>query len=306
MSFTLSEAELPLKSGVAITLGNFDGVHVGHRMLIEQTQKIAAKENLDFALVTFWPHPRKILPSQITHQPLTTRAQRMSLLKTFGAHNIVEMDFTPELAAFSANDFIELHLLPLGLRHLVVGHDFSMGRGREGNINLLRQIGARNDFKVTQIPPVSVGGEIVSSTKLRDSLKKGEVTTAAKLLGRNYTISGHVGHGEARGRGMGFPTANLENCATLIPGNGVYATFAYAAGKRFGAVTNIGIKPTFNEKNRTVESFLLDADINLYGQEITLEFIAWLREEKRFSSPEALISQIRKDVETAAGVLARA
>lgn len=290
--------------GTGVTIGNFDGVHLGHQALVRRTLEVCAGRGLACVVVTFRPHPRTVITPGRPHAPLSTREERFGLLERLGVRHILEIPFTPELAGLGPEAFVRGWLLPLAPRALVVGHDFSLGKGRSGHPELLQRLGADTGFAVEQVPAVLAEGAPVSSTRLRRLLAEGEVTLAARLLGRPYTVGGTVAHGEGRGRGLGFPTANLEGWATLLPGNGVYATRALCGGRRFDAVTNIGLKPTFGGDRLTVESFLLDAAGDFYGADLRLEFVARLRGEQRFADAGALARQIGADVTLARSVLA--
>lgn len=289
-----------------VTIGNFDGVHRGHQSLLGLAKSIAEDRSLDFALVTFWPHPREVLKGASFHKPLTARSEKMKLLRQYGARNIIEIPFTPEFSQMSAREFIEKHLLPLEMKELVVGHDFSLGRQREGHIERLRELGQMHDFHVTQAPAFAIGGLPVSSTRLRREIETGNVREAARMLGRFHSVSGTVGHGFARGRDLGFPTANLVNPDSLLPGHGVYATFAHLGDRKYEAITNIGVNPTFGNQTTSVETFLLDASGDFYGQPIALEFVDFIRPERRFASAEQLAEQIHADIGDCRKLLAHA
>ena len=289
-----------------VTIGNFDGVHLGHQALVRRTLEVCAAGGLDCVVVTFLPHPRTVLTPERPHAPLSTRAERFALLERLGVRHILELPFTRELAALSPEDFVRGHLLPLKPRELVVGHDFTLGRGRSGHPELLQRLGRHMGFGVEQVGAVLADGAPVSSTRLRKCLAVGDVALARRLLGRPYAVAGEVAHGEGRGRALGFPTANLEGAATLLPGGGVYATRARCGGRRFDAVTNIGTKPTFGGERLTVESFLLDAEGDFYGEDLALEFVGRLRGERRFPDADALSRQIEADVAKARRLLASA
>lgn len=295
----LALEEIPTSSfpkGLCATIGNFDGVHLGHRRLIEMARQSAEKKNLDFAVITFWPHPREIIGRPDAHEALSSRACRRRLLEEAGVPILIELPFTRGFASITARRFIEEHLIPAGLKHLVVGHDFSFGHRREGTIDMLKKLARENSFTVDQLAPVQVGGQTVSSSHLRSLLAEGKVSEAAQLLGRFYALEGIVEHGEARGRQLGFPTANLGSIKTLLPASGVYATIAHIGGKTFRAVSNIGSNPTFNGQRKTVETFLIDASGDFYGQDMRLEFIKRLRDERKFPDAEQLAVQIEKDI----------
>lgn len=292
-------------NGLCATIGNFDGVHLGHRQLIKQALQSALARNLNFAAITFWPHPRTVLADPAAHRPLSSRQRRRELFAEAGVPILIELPFTSSFAAISAPRFIKEYLVPARLRHLVIGHDFNFGHNREGTIEMLEKLGRQNGFGIAQLAPVKESGHIVSSSRLRKLLEAGKVAEAAGLLGYNYAIDGIVEHGEARGRKLGFPTANLGNVETLIPADGVYATIAHLDGKKYGAITNIGMNPTFSGARRTIETFLLDASGDFYGDEMRLEFIQRLRDERKFANPAELSSQIENDVMAAKAISLR-
>jgi len=299
-----SVEELAFLAGVGVTIGNFDGVHLGHQALIRQTMETCRQAGLACVLVTFWPHPRMVVAPHKPHSPLTSREERLRLLQGLGIPHVLELPFDQALADLSPREFIERCLLPMQLRHLVVGYDFTLGKGRSGHADVLRELGLELGFSVTQLSPVIGDDAVVSSTRLRDYISRGDVWQAARLLGRPYSITGPVVHGEGRGSGLGFPTANLLPPETLLPAEGVYATRVYVDGLSHASVTNVGRKPTFDGTALGVESFLLDADMNLYDRQIRLEFVARLRGEQCFASVQELTRQVRKDVAEARGLLA--
>ncbi|MDR2574539.1 MAG: riboflavin biosynthesis protein RibF [Desulfovibrio sp.] len=289
--------------GAGATIGNFDGVHLGHQALIRRTFEICRENSLGCVLVTFTPHPRCVLAPH-KHTPLADRKSRMELLRALGVEKVLELPFTPEMAAMSAEEFTRSVLLPLGLRRLVVGYDFSLGKNRGGSVDVLRGIGVRYGFAVEQLAPVLLDGDIVSSTRLRGMIAQGDVRGAGRLLGRYYGFCGEVTHGDGRGAGLGYPTANMVAPEVLLPGDGVYAALVRHGSRCFKAVTNVGQRPTFGGGAVRVESFLPGVSFNLYGQSISLEFVERLREERRFESVAALTAQIALDVEHADALLA--
>lgn len=289
--------------GLCATIGNFDGLHLGHRALINHAFKEAREKDLDLAIISFWPHPREVLRADKSHVPLVTQVERRKLLESLGVPLLIELPFTPDFAALSASDFIRQYLLPAPLRHLVVGHDFTLGHNREGSIEVLRSLSDQYGFGVTQLQAINAAAMPVSSSRLRSLISEGKVREAAVLLGRHYSMEGKIASGEGRGHTLGFPTANLEDIATLIPGSGIYATIAHVDDRAYGALTNIGNNPTFNGKRQTVETFLLDASGDFYGKRMRLDFIERLRDEQKFESPKALVTQIEKDVAKARQIL---
>jgi len=301
----LSLAELKLTRPACVTIGNFDGVHLGHQFLIRLAQKKATEKRLDLAAVTFWPHPRDVLHGPGSHNPLTDRTRRINYLNVAGVRNILEIPFTPHLASLGAEEFLRAYLSPLNLAELVIGHDFCLGRGREGNAEFLDALAHKYGFNLSQAPQFHLDGTPVSSTLIRQYIRDGKVADAAKLLGRLHTVCGQVAHGYGRGAGLGFPTANMEHPDALLPGNGVYACFAVCDGIKYEAVTNIGKNPTFGNTTLTIEAYLLNADVNLYGRKLCLGFAALLRNERKFASPTELAAQINADVVKAREILAK-
>lgn len=307
MNIAHSIEELSFLENSGLTIGNFDGVHLGHQALIRHTLAVCVSEKLTPVVMTFWPHPRQVVAPRLGHMPLTTREERFTLLEALGVQHVLELPFTPELAAHDANSFVQAFLAPLKLRHLVVGYDFTLGRDRGGHVDTLRRLGEDAGFSVEQLPPVVVDGTVVSSTTLRKLIGEGNVREAARLLGRFHGFSGEVVHGDGRGAGLGFPTANLARPQVVIPTEGVYATLATPAdadGHTWPAVTCIGRKPTFGDNELTVETFLLEGGRDFYGQGMRLDFVEHLRGEKRFDSVDALKEQIAADVDHARRILA--
>lgn len=288
-----------------LTIGNFDGVHRGHQALIGRTLEVCRGAGMRCCVLTFWPHPRAVLGSGQAPPPLTDRTERRRRMLALGVDDVLELEFTPDLACTAPEDFVRQQLMPLNLRALVIGYDFSMGRGRSGHSDVLRQLGRRYGFGVEQLEPVMMDGDIISSSRIRRCVAEGRVADAARLLGCWHSCRGPVIHGEGRGTGLGFPTANLGLPDTLIPAPGVYATLARPEdGDRvWPAVTNIGRKPTFDGTSMTIETFLLDAHADLYGRTLRLDFVERLREERRFESVEALTRQISLDVSRARVIL---
>lgn len=298
-----SPSRRPSRRPVCITIGNFDGVHLGHQALLDQTKKIARTSGLDFLAVTFWPHPGHVLNPTRQTPLLSSRDEKLTLLKSLGAVEILEIPFDRHVASLSPEDFIFHWLLPLNIKHIVIGHDFHFGHDRSGTLDVLKILGMEHDFFVTQTLPFIVDGQPVSSSRIRSEIQLGRMKSAATLLGRPYSLTGTVAHGFARGRELGFPTANILPALELMPPNGVYATRVHHSGKVSPAVTNIGSNPTFNASETTIESHLLDRDENLYHQKIRVEFVEKLREEKKFSSAEELRSQIAIDIANAENIL---
>ncbi len=285
-----------------LTIGSFDGVHRGHQKIIQELTAGAHAENAPAVVLTFFPHPATILRGYDYPFYLTTAEERARLLGELGADIVITHPFDETVAATSARDFmVGLHR-HLNIRHLRVGYDFALGKNRQGDIHALRQLGEELGFSLRRTEPVLLDGDIISSSRIRFLLGAGQVAEAAELLGRTYVVHGVVEHGDQRGATLGFPTANLAVWAEqAIPAAGVYVCRAHFGGQSWGAVTNIGVRPTFESLpvNPRVESHILDFEGDLYGETIQLEIISRLRGERRFPNVDALVEQIRKDVHAA-------
>ena len=287
-----------------VTVGVFDGVHLGHKHLISQLVGKAEQENSLSAVVTFRQHPQEVLRPDIILPFLTNLTERGKLLENEGVDIIVPLTFTAETSKLSARDFIDLLKKHLRMRGMVIGPDFALGRKREGGADALYEMGRELGFSVTVVPPVVIDGEIVSSTAIRRALSDGDVHRVRRLAGRNFSLRSHVVAGAGRGAEMGFPTANLNiGPEHALPADGVYATRAGVGNETFPSMTNIGTNPTFGDKRRAVEVYIVDYRGDLYGQELQLEFVERLREERRFDSVEELKKQMAEDVKRGVAIL---
>ena len=289
-----------------VTIGNFDGVHLGHQALFDLATKYARKTGGASLAMTFEPHPMRVLRPAVNLPLITPLEQKLKLIEATGIQVAICARFDEYFARLSADDFVDKLLVKrIGATKVVVGYDFAFGRKGLGDIDLLRSKGQSHGFSVCEVGPVMVEGLPVSSTRVRQAVRAGNLETARRLLGRNYQIAGKVITGQGRGaRLLGFPTANLRVQDELLPGNGVYAVLVEFEGKKMHqGVTNIGLNPTFDDGGLNVETHLLDFAGDLYGQEIILHFIKRLRTEKRFSSPEELAAQIKQDVALARQIL---
>ena len=287
----------PLKNPVA-TIGNFDGVHRGHLTLFDMVKQRAAMINGESVVITFDPHPLKVMKPGNGPPLITPTAQKLDLIKAAGIETIFCIPFTKDFAAISAREFIQNILLDgIGIREIVVGYDYNFGRGREGNIELLKEMGQTGGFLVHVAEPVHIGDRLVSSTAIRKLIQEGNLPDAKLLLGRDYQISGQVIKGMNRGgRLLGFPTANLAPVDELVPKVGVYAVHVVIDGMIFEGLTNIGYNPTFGKGPFSVETHILDFKRDLVGKNIVIRFKKRLRNEKKFGSIHELSDQIRKDV----------
>lgn len=291
-------------TGTAVTIGSFDGVHRGHQTLIRQLVEQAEREGLSAGLITFHPHPSAILTPHAPIPYLTTLEEKLALLKPLGLDWVAVLSFTSRLAHTPAREFVRLLLERFNLRIVWVGEDFALGYRRKGDVPALREMGREMGFRVHAVPFVTNGEAKISSTRIRALLLDGQVRGAARLLGRLYALSGEVVHGARRGRCIGFPTANIEvPHGRVVPANGVYATYALLGGERYLSVTNIGVRPSFDHGARSIEAHLLDFERDIYGQRLKIEFVARLRDERRFADVGELIAQIGRDVEMARQIL---
>jgi riboflavin kinase/FMN adenylyltransferase len=284
--------------GTVLTIGTFDGVHIGHQKIIEQVVQIATKEHLYSCLLTFSPHPREVLQKDTNIKMLTTQEEKADRLQSLGLQSMVVHPFSKEFSRLTAREYVEDVLVSkLKVKHLIVGYDHRFGRNREADIVDLNYFAKRFDFKVTEIEAQDIDDVAVSSTKIRNALSEGVVHKANQYLGYHYGISGTVSKGMGLGKTLGFPTANLEQIdpKKLLPANGVYIISAILDGKLVKGMMNIGINPTINQGGLHAEVHLLDFDSDLYNRRIRVSFHKRLRSEKRFESLEALSAQLKED-----------
>lgn len=290
----------------ALTIGVLDGVHIGHQALITKLKEKAAAKELMSGVVTFQHHPRLVFSPQSKITSLTSLQERIRLLKNLGVAHVVTLSFTPELSQLSAREFIVLIKRYLKMRALVIGPDFALGKGREGDAQALTALGEELDFTVEVVPPLVWHGKVVSSTAIRGALSRGDVTKANELLGRRFALTGQVSKGDGRGKSLGFPTANLiADRNQALPADGVYAARVFYNEMTYQAVINIGLRPTFDGHRRLVEAHILDFTGDLYGRDITIELVEQLRGEEKFPSAEELKAQIIRDVAQAKSLLER-
>lgn len=281
-----------------VTIGNFDGVHRGHRVLLRRAAHSAADAGVRSVAVTFDPHPAAVLRPGSEPRPLQTLDDRVAALAAAGIDLVVILPFTPELAASSPESFVSTVLVErLRATRVVVGTNFRFGQRAAGDVVTLVEAGEVHGFSTEAVALLDLDDEPISSSTIRDRLAVGDVDWVARALGRVHTLSGEVVVGEARGRTIGFPTANVAVPAELmLPADGVYAGEVTLGDASYPAVTNIGLRPTFDGRTRSVESHLLDVDLDLYGERITVGFERRIRGEQRFDSVDALVDQIRADI----------
>lgn len=277
------------------TIGNFDGVHRGHREILAHVIKKEPGDSCGSLLITFDPHPSAVLYPAKNQTALTRLEKKIALLDEMGLDAVLAMEFTLQLAKMAPRDFVADVLLPLKVRKLYVGHDFHFGSGRAGNADFLAKEGERHGFSVHEIKQVDGLGDRIGSTRIRQLLEAGNVEEAAELLGRFHAITGTVVSGAGRGRRIGFPTCNLDDTVETVPASGVYATIAEWEGKKYGGVTHIGPIPTFGIDALSIETHLFAFKQDMHGEVLEVAFVKRLRGIEKFSSTENLVSQIAKD-----------
>ena len=289
-----------------LSVGSFDGVHRGHQEIIRRLVDGAHQESVPSVVLTFSPHPAVVLGRRSEPFLLTSPEERANLLGEMGVDFVITHPFNREVASKSAHDFMERLCGHLGVRTLCVGHDFALGRQREGNVARLRELGEQFGYQLQVIPAVMIDDEPLSSSRIRARLAEGDVKEVARLIGRPYRMSGEVVPGDGRGKLIGVPTANMDILRDrMLPKAGVYVCRANVNGVVWGAVTNIGVRPTFTTLDvlPRVETHILNLDRDLYGELIGLDFLAYLRGERRFASVEALVEQIQLDIHQARSIL---
>jgi len=298
--YTLSNLPEDIKNPV-VTIGNFDGVHWAHQAIFGKVMERAKDLNGTSMVVTFEPHPMKITSPKKAKPLITLLEQKKELMTNQGIDILLLIRFTLEFAAISARDFVKNILVDrLRIKEIVVGYDYAFGHNREGNIDLLKEMGKQFNFRVSQVGPVYVGKRLVSSTSIRNLITEGKVSEAKELLGRNYQIRGEVMRGRNRGGPLlGYPTANLKLADELIPKEGVYVVTVDLEGKLYQGLTNIGFNPTFKDKNLSVETYILDLSSNILKRGIKINFLSRLRDEITFASAKELSQQIGRDIEQA-------
>ena len=282
-----------------LTIGVFDGVHRGHREIIQKLTEDAHANHAPAVLLTFEPHPASVLSGQEI-KCLTTSEERADFLGSLGVDIVITQRFTRDLSTATAFEYMSRLKQTLDLKHLLIGYDFALGKGREGNATRLAEIGRELGYDVEVIHAISDESGVISSTEIRKLVATGNVSEAAKLLGYYYPLSGEVIRGAGRGRTINFPTANIDYPQQkATPSNGIYACWAHLGNEKFMAATNIGFNPTFTPDRQTpsLEAYLLDFDRDIYGQQVRLEFVSRIRNELKFNSVEALIWKIQEDVD---------
>jgi riboflavin kinase/FMN adenylyltransferase len=288
-----------------VTIGNFDGVHLGHQSLFKTLIQEARLENRKAVVITFDPHPKKILhPDRRPFYLITTLEEKIRLIEKQGIDALLIIPFTLQFSEITAEEFVR-HILwdKLHIRKILIGHDYTFGMNKTGNESLLSQFGNKLGFEIGIINAFKVDNAVISSTRLRYAILEGDVQKATAILGRPYNLSGIVIEGSRRGGSLGFPTANIKPVKVLIPANGVYAAVIHMEGTRYRGVLNIGFNPTFADEKLSIEVHILDFNDNIYGKNLDILFIDRIRDEKKFECPEKLVEQIKQDTDQARAIL---
>lgn len=299
-------AETTIQGGALFTIGVFDGVHRGHRYLIDRLKDHARSRGLASGVITFANHPRTVLAPGAAHAYLIPLEERVERLQATGVTHVLPLAFTRQLSQLSYREFIDKLTDRLSMKGLVVGPDFAVGKGRKGTAEVVAALGRDQGFTINVVESLILDGEVVSSTAVRACLASGNLPRARMFLGRPHSLAGEVVHGDHRGRTLGFPTANIAvPPEIMLPLDGIYCTIAWVDGQPRDSVTSIGVRPTFNGTDRKVETYIMDFAGDLYGQHLRIDLVERVREEKRFASVEDLVVQMRIDVRTAREILAK-
>ena len=294
----------PGARGAAVAIGNFDGVHKGHQALIARTREAARGLGVRTAALVFEPHPREFFQPARPLFRLTPLPQKLKLLEIYGVELTYVIAFEQELASMSAETFVERVLVAgLGIGHVVIGHNFLFGRSRTGNAGQMADLGRTFGFGVSVVPPVGDGGEMYSSSAVRAELAQGDITGAAEMLGHRWKVEGVVQGGARRGTGLGYPTANIALGKGATIAHGIYAVHVGVDGARHQGAAYLGTRPTFDDGSPVLEVFLFDFDGDLYGRTIEVEFVEFLRGDRKFDGPEALKAQMDVDCARAREIL---
>jgi riboflavin kinase/FMN adenylyltransferase len=300
-------AELGRPAAPVVALGNFDGVHIGHQVILRNAIERARQLHGTAFALTFDPLPAKVLAPDRAPKQILTAEDKATLLRASGIDGVIILPFTLELSRLTPREFVrECLCRQIGVRAVVIGHNVSFGHQRAGNARVMEELGRELGFEAIVVGPVKAGDLEVSSTSVREAINAGDMRKAAQMLGRPHFLSGPVVHGRERGRTIGFPTANLAPRTECIPPDGVYATRLRLPDGAFASITNIGMRPTFAEPARTFEAHVFDFDLDIYDQEVKLDLVERIRPERKFGSPQELAAQIASDVQRAKSILAAA
>jgi riboflavin kinase / FMN adenylyltransferase len=292
-------SNLPKVDKTILTLGIFDGVHLGHKKIFEKLKKKAALMNCRNLIITFSPHPRNVINGKGEIKLLTTIEEKIKLFEESGIENLLIINFTKEFSQQSSEKFFKDYIIDrIGIKEIIVGYDHHFGKGRSGDVNTLRKMGIEYGFEVNTVEPFKINDEAVNSTKIRKALSEGNIKTASAFLGRKYSFNGTVIEGDKRGRELGFPTANisLDDEEKLLPSLGIYAVEFLFDDESHKGLLSIGIRPTFYNSGKIIpEVYLYDFNREIYNRKISVKIIDWIRAEEKFPSAEALVEQMQKD-----------
>jgi riboflavin kinase/FMN adenylyltransferase len=292
-----------LLSGSVVTLGNFDGIHLGHQALVGNTVKESKQLGYPSIVLTFEPHPLKVLAPERAPGLILAYDDKMALLQSFGVDIVIAQSFDGQFARISADQFV-LRLLVdcLKIKKLWVGRDLRFGEGRKGHIDDLVRLAPQADFHVGIVDPILLNGCRISSSRIRHLIEEGRVDEVRPMLGRYHFVSGHVVMGHRRGRALGFPTANIASQTEVVPADGIYATLFQRNKKQWPSVSSVGVNPTFGNGPRTVETFIFDFDADIYGESVKLSFVKRIRDERKFAAVKDLVVQMQDDVRLARAI----
>lgn len=292
-----------------ITLGTFDGLHLGHQKIVRTVLEKSGNLGYRNFLITFDPHPRKVVAGGNNVKMLSSLEEKISVLEGLGLENLFIINFTKEFSQQSPEEFVKKYLIEgIGIKEMIIGYDHHFGKGRGGDINVLQELGSKYDFEVSIFPEYSIDDEIVSSTKIRNALLEGDVSKAGKMLGRYYSFKGLIVRGDGRGKSLGFPTANLkiENNDKLIPAKGIYAAESIIDGEKYFGLLSLGSRPTFHPDGDIIpEFYIFDFDRDIYGKVMQVNFVEKIRNEEKFDSVEKLIIQMKNDEEVGKEILSK-
>jgi len=293
----------PLGFSTSAAIGNFDGVHLGHKKIFKLIKNIAEQKSTKSCILTFYPHPQKVLARKDVSLIMPID-EKFKLLKEAGIDCVISIKFTKELSHLSAEEFVKDVLInKINIRDIVVGPNFMFGKNRSGNAELLKEMGNKYGFETHVISPIKLDDDVISSSTIRKKISEGNILDLNNYLGYKYFLKGIIVEGEKRGRKIGFPTANINTKWELIPKPGVYATISGVKGSLYTSITNIGFRPTFGENKLLIETHLFDFSDSVYGEEIKVEFYQRLRDEKKFDSVQELIAQIKTDIKDVKNIL---
>ncbi|WP_279197339.1 bifunctional riboflavin kinase/FAD synthetase [Chryseobacterium indoltheticum] len=290
-------SDYPSQRPLALSLGMFDGVHLGHKCIIDELKKVGSAHNLETAILTFWPHPRFVFNPNEDLKLLNTLDEKTLLMEKYGINNLFLKEFDEEFRNLTGEEFVRQILVDkLNVKYLIIGYDHSFGKNKSGNFELLQNLSKELDFEVEQMEAINIHENNISSTKIRNALLAGNILEANEMLGYSYSVSGTVGHGKKLGRTIGYPTANIETeNIKLLPKKGAYIVETFINDQQYKGMLSVGTNPTVNGDKLTVEVYILDFEGDIYGEKITVKFRDFLHEEIKFEGLEKLIERLNED-----------